>query len=157
MPLSEYTVPKEVVPFPGGSFEVRAISLPDVAILIDVHEYAITLIVDKIQNRKELLQKGIDEQNDDAVQTVVIDLMSELVREAPILIANLIAICADERDSLDNASKLPITSQIDALTKIAKLTFTDLASVKKLAADVMALVRGILPTVNARPPKKRKN
>ena len=156
MPLSEYQVPKEVVPFPGGSFEVRAVSLPDVAILIDVHEYAITLIVDKIQNRKELLQQGIDEGNDDAVQTVVIDLMSELVREAPVLIANLIAICADEREHLDAASKLPITSQIDALTKIAKLTFTDLASVKKLAADVMGLVRGILPTVNSRPSKRKK-
>jgi hypothetical protein len=156
MPLSEYKVPKEVVVFPGGTFEIRAISLPDVAALIDVHEYAITMIVDKVQNRKELLQKGIDEGNDEAVQTVVVDLMTELVREAPILVANLIALCADEPNQMENASKLPITAQIEALSKIAKLTFTDLASVKKLAADVMSIVRGILPTVSARPPKRKK-
>ena len=151
MPLSEYKVETEVVPFPGGSFNVRAISLPDVAVLIDAHEYAITSIFEKVQNRREVFESA----DEDGMATVIADLLTELVRESPILISNLICICADEGDQMEAASKLPITVQLEALTKIAKLTFTDLASIKKLAADVMAMVRGILPTANVRLPKRK--
>lgn len=146
MPLREYIPKTETVSFPGGSFNVRAISLPDVAIIVDVHEYAISLIADKIRNRKEMFESG----DEAMVHEAVVELASELVREAPVLVANLIAICADERDSMEQASKLPITVQIEAMMKIVGLTFTDLAAIKKLAADVMKLVRGMIPTATAR-------
>jgi len=146
MPISDFVPAVEVVPFPGGTFTVRAISLPDVAILIDAHEYTITSLVEKVQNRRDVIsQYGEDEE---AFQKVIADLLTELIRESPIVVANLIAICADEPDQMDRASKLPITVQLEALTQIAKLTFTDLASVKKLVADVIAMVRGMLPALN---------
>jgi hypothetical protein len=153
MPISEFTPVVEVVPFPGGTFAVRAISLPDVAILIDAHEMAITSIFEKVQNRKQIID---DHGEDEAVlQRIVADMLTELIRESPILIANLIAVCADEPDQMERASRLPVTVQFEALTKIAKLTFTDLASVKKLAADVTAMIRGILPTANTRTAKRK--
>lgn len=151
MPLSEYQPKVEVVNFPGGSFNVRSISLPDVAVLIDVHEYAITAIVEKVSSRRD----DFNSQDEEQIKDAVVDILGDLIRESPILVANLIAICADERNAMDSASKLPITVQIEALTKIAELTFTDTASVKKLAADVMRLIRGMVPTATARPARKK--
>lgn len=152
MPLSEYKPVVETVDFPGGSFTVRAISLPDVALLIDIHEHVISSLVEKVQNRKEIWENA---DNEEAIRDIVVDLATELIRESPILVANLIAICADEQGAMNAASRLPITIQVDALNKIAKLTFTDMASVKKLAADVMSMVRGILPTANPRRMKRK--
>jgi hypothetical protein len=150
MPLSAYRSKRETVDFPGGSFEVRGISLPDVALLISLHEYAINQIVEIVQSKAEMFGS----ENETMVREAVTELVSSLIRESPILVANLIAICADEEDQMDAAGKLPITVQIDALTKISSLSFKDMASLKKLADDVMKLIRGMVPTANPRRQKK---
>lgn len=153
MPLADYTPKKEAVAIPGNEgFEVRGISLPDVQLLIDAHEYLISSIVEKVRNRQELI--GSDDPV--MVNEAMTDLMSELIRESPLLVGNIISICSDEPNTFDQAMKLPITVQLDAMTKIAKLTFTDLASVKKLAADVMNLIRGIVPPASPRRLTKKK-
>lgn len=153
MPLAEYAPKKEPVAIPGNSgFEVRGISLPDVSLLIDLHEHLISNIAEKVRNRKDL----IGNDNEALANEAVIDLMSELIRESPLLVGHIISICSDEPDTYDQAMSLPITVQIDAMTKIAGLTFTDMASVKKLAADVMNMIRGIIPTASPRRLPKKK-
>src|SRR5687767_13231259 len=109
MPLSSYTPKKVTVEFPGGSFEVRAISLPDVALLIDVHEHTISMIAEKVRNRQALL--GGDDES--LVQETIADLISEMIRESPVLMGNLLTICADEREAFEQAMSLPITVQLD--------------------------------------------
>lgn len=147
MPLAEYTPKKEDVTIPGNSgFQVRGISLPDVSLLIDLHEYLISGIAEKVRNRKDLIAG----EDDALANEAMTDLMSELIRESPLLVGHIISICSDEPDTYNQAMSLPITVQIDALTKIAGLTFTDMASVKKLAADVMNMVRGIIPIASPR-------
>lgn len=141
MPLQEYKPKLETITFDGGEFTVRGISLPDVALLIDMHEGTISTIVELAQSRAEMFNSG----DDGLVREAMTDLISSLIRESSILMSNLIAILADEPGTLDQASKLPITVQLEALTRIAELTFRDPASVKKLAADVMRLIRGMVP------------
>ena len=144
MPLSNFKDGKEEVRFGKGEdeyFEVRAISLPDVAMLISVHDDAISLIVMMVRENKHAFEIDDTTQIDEAVS----GLIGKLIIESPLLVANMIAICADEPSMMSTASRLPITVQLDAVSKIAKLTFTDLASVKKLVADVMSIVKGILP------------
>jgi len=153
MPLAEYTPKKEDVTIPGNSgFQVRGISLPDVSLLIDLHEYLISGIAEKVRNRKDLIAG----EDDALANEAMTDLMSELIRESPLLVGHIISICSDEPDTYNQAMSLPITVQIDALTKIAGLTFTDMASVKKLAADVMNMVRGIIPIASPRRLTKKK-
>lgn len=152
MPIAEYKVQRSVVKFPGGEFEVRGISLPDVALIINLHESSISMIVDLVYQKKE----SFASMDEGVVQEAITDLISSLIRESPILIATIIAVCADEESQMSMAQRLPITVQLDALTKISELTFTDMASVKKLAADVMRLIRGIIPSATARSAKKRK-
>jgi hypothetical protein len=145
MPLSDFKASTETVKYGNGEndfFEVRAISLPDVAMLIDVHEDVISLIVTMVRENKDAFQNSRDNEITDAVSR----LLGDLIRESPLLVANLIAICADEPTMMTNASRLPVAVQIDAISKIGKLTFTDLASVKKLIADVMSIIHGILPS-----------
>jgi hypothetical protein len=144
MPLSAFKDGKEEVRFGPGedeTFDVRAISLPDVAMLISVHDDAISMIAMMVRENKEAFRLEDSTQISDMTAT----LIGNLIRESPLLVANLIAVCADEPTMMSTVSRLPITVQLDAISKIAKLTFTDLASVKKLIADVMSIVKGILP------------
>jgi hypothetical protein len=150
MPLSEFKPKTETVLFDGGSFDIRAISLPDVAMLIDSHELSINSMVMTVRNRLDII-KANGKTDDEAMSEIVGSMVIEIIRETPILAGNLICLCADEPGEMETAMKLPVTVQIEALTKIAKLTFTDLASVKKLATDVMSIVRGMLPITNERP------
>lgn len=146
MPLSEYKDTREEVQFTGGSLSVRAVGLPDLALLIGIHEDIISNVVDMVRNNQQAFANG----DSSAIEQAMVALITDLARESPMLVANIIAICADEPDQIANASRLPLVVQMDALAKIAKLTFTDMAAVKKLAADVMSIVNGLLPLETTR-------
>jgi hypothetical protein len=124
--------------------ELRALSLPDASILVDSHEHAITAIAMKIQNRRDLFERP--GQDPEALNEIMADLAMELIRESPLLVGNLIALCSDEPAQLTAAIELPITVQIEAISVIAELTFKDIASVKKLIAGVTRMIRGFFPT-----------
>lgn len=140
MPLADYKPPTKKLSFSGGDFEVRAVSLMDVAVIIEAHETQIERIYQKVQMKT----------GQQITPELVGDVFMDVIREAPVLVGHLIAIAADERDAngdllLTVAGSLPMTVQVEALQAIGELTFTDLASVKKFGADVMKLIRGILP------------
>lgn len=140
MPLADYKPPTKKLSFSGGDFEVRAISLMDVATIIESHEYQVQKIYEKVQTKK----------GSEITAQLVGDVFMDVIREAPLLAGHLIALAADERDEngmplLSVATSLPMNVQVEALQAIGELTFTDLASVKKFGADVMKLIRGILP------------
>lgn len=136
MALADFRPRKRVVSFEGGEFEVRAITLNDVAVIVDSHRFTIDGIVSKMRARQGL---DMDDPN------IIADTMMEVVNESPILAANIIAICSDEREQMDAAARLPVPVTVEALQAIGDLTFTDMAAVKKFTADVMRLIRGILP------------
>lgn len=140
MPLADYKPPTKKLSFPGGDFNVRAISLTDISVIIEAHEYQIDRIYQKVQTKT----------GQQITAELVGDVFMDTIREAPVLVSHIIAIAADERDAngdllLNVAGSLPMTVQVEALQAIGELTFTDLASVKKFGADVMKLIRGILP------------
>jgi len=143
MPLSEFKAITREVKFPGGSMQVRAVSLPDVSMLIDSHEQTINDIVQKV--RKGIVENGMFE-DEEVMASVLTDVFMQVIRESPVLIGNIISLCADEPGLLEIAMKLPVSVQIEALIVIGELSFVDLASVKKFAADVMKLIRNLLPS-----------
>jgi len=145
MPLSESKPKTRKVEFPGGSTEIRGISLSDVAMLIDSHEGVINSIVQKI--RVGFFEN--DAVDDEAMSQLMIDTALEVIRESPIFVANLIAICADEPDQIEVAMKLPLNTTIEAVIAIGEISFTDLASIKKFIASVKVLIRHLLPNESA--------
>lgn len=133
MALSDHITQKRKILFPGGEFEVRAITLPDVAVIVESHREAIDRIVGQMRVR---------DLNDSEAIT---ETLMEVVAESPILAANIIAICSDEPDQMGAAMNLPLPVTVEALQAIGDLTFTDLAAVKKFGANVTRLIRGMLP------------
>jgi hypothetical protein len=136
MPLADFVPVKRTVAFPGGEFEVRALNLLDISMLIDNHRFAIDQIASQIRTSREL-----SFPDDDIIREAII----EVIRESPVLVANIISLCSDERDQQEVALSLPATIQLETLLAVADLTFKDTAAIKKLAADVMRLITGILP------------
>jgi nicotinate-nucleotide pyrophosphorylase len=136
MPLADFVPVRRAVAFPGGEFEVRALNLLDISMLIDNHRYAIDQIASQIRTSREMMFPDED---------IIRDVIIEVIRESPVLVANVISLCCDERDQQEAALQLPATVQAEALLAIADLTFKDTAAIKKLAADVMRLIQGILP------------
>lgn len=134
--LKDYVVVKRKVQFEGGEFEVRGVSLPDVAGAILNHREAVDRIATVIRLRDEL---NLDDLN------AVLEILVDVIKESPYLAADLICSCADEPESYVEAFKLPLTVQVEAIRTIGELTFSDAIALKKLVADVTTLLRGMLP------------
>lgn len=134
--IKDYVAVKRTVEFEGGSFEVRGVSIPDVAALIVNHREAVDKIAYIIRTKEEF--------NLDDIEAFIL-MFIDVIRESPFLAADLICACADEPDAYGEAFRLPLTVQIEALRTIGELTFTDANALKKLAADVTRLLQGMLP------------
>lgn len=136
MSLADYKPAKRTVAYPGGEFEVRALSLLDISILVEAHRYAVDQIALSVRAGKEVAFSD---------ERIMAEIVMECIRESPTLVAHIIALCSDEPSQQEMALALPATVQTEALLTIADMTFKDTAAIKKLAADVMKLIRGILP------------
>jgi hypothetical protein len=138
--LKDYVAVKRKVAFKGGEFEVRGVSIPDVAGLVVNHRDAVDRIAFFLRNKEDL--------NLDDV-TATIEVLVDVIKESPFLAAELICSCADEPDAYVIAYQLPLTVQIEALRVIGELTFSDAEALKKLTADVRRLLAGMLPAPTA--------
>jgi hypothetical protein len=147
MAFADYKPRRVKITFDGGSASVRAISLMDVATIIDSHQWAVEQCAARIRAGLEV--------NGQVTEAMLAELTMDLIRESPTLAGNIIALAADESDpaSMRAAATLPVTVQLEALLAIGELTFKDLAAVKKLVAGVKMLIRGLLPPA-AVPPAK---
>lgn len=134
--LKDYVAAKRKITFEGGEFEVRGVSLPDVAGLIVSHREAVDRIAVLVRAREQF---DLDDT------TAVIEMLIDIIRESPFLAADLICNCADEPDSYAFAYRLPLAVQVETLRVIGEMTFSDAAALKKLLADARTLLTGMLP------------
>lgn len=134
MSLAEYTPKRRKVLFDGGEFEVRAVSLSDVAGLISRHQDAVDRVAAILRAQ---------EQFDFTDAQMTGEILLNVARESPYLVADLISSCADEPEAYEGAFRLPLTVQVDALQKIGEITFADMAALKKFAAGMKNLLTGL--------------
>ena len=125
MALSDIAVPTEIISVGRHSFSVRGLSFEDVTALINRHQIALEALI------------GMYGKATDA------DLLQFLIRESPTLAAQIIALASDEPDQEKAVRRLPLPTQIDALTMVAKLTFEEAGGVKKFAEQLAGLFGGI--------------
>lgn len=71
------------------------------------------------------------------------DVISELLDEAPIVVATVIAFGAREPTAVDFAAQLPFATQIEAVEKIVKLTFAGDHAPKKVVEVVNRMVEAV--------------
>ena len=130
MSLKSLRLPEAKVELPDGSFVVRGLSLNDVSILVQRHG-----------KRLNELYQQFAEQGDLTTETVAAFALP-LLQSAPEIAAELIACAAGDPDDAEIAGRLPFPVQIDALEKIAILTFEAGGGPKKLLETVVRLAQG---------------
>lgn len=137
MALSDYKAPKAKIEIPGGvSFEVRALSLSDLSAIIRIHRDATEEIVAVLGKHSEA---------GGSIEAMINTVMT-MIAEAPALLATVIAYASDEPDAMDAARDLPLTVSVEALNTIGALTFSDIATLKKMIANAKELITGMIPT-----------
>lgn len=128
MPLAGFQPAKRVIQLSGdNSFEVRGLSLNDVAVLLREHFPDLDVLVEMFQDFENVTRDQLN------------PLILAMVSQAPGFVANVIALAADEGDASD-AEKLPGPVQVKALLDIGELTFTEVGGVGK----AMEMVAGLL-------------
>lgn len=120
MPLAGYQPEQRTIELArGNSFQVKGLSLNDIAVLIREHFPDLDAIA-------VLIDHGIEQVSRDQVQSFA----TMLVSQAPGLVANMISLAAGEGDASD-AEKLPAPVQVRALVEIGELTFAEVGGIKK--------------------------
>lgn len=133
MALKDYQIPKRDVPLPnGGRFAVRGLSLPDITTLVDRHADTLRALFDHYSGGEQGV--ALDDLGGVGVS---------VLRTAPALAAEIIAISADEPDSVETVTKLPFPIQVEALEHVAKLTFDTTGGPKKVIETVIRILRGV--------------
>lgn len=132
--LSGISIPERDIPVTGTkqSFSVRALGVADLQLGYDLYAGAI-----------EALYSAFVESDD---KLTIPEFVKRVVSESPEVAAFTIAAASDEPGELVIASKLPLLTQIEALTAIAQMTFHSLDALKKTLAQMGLLekVEGIL-------------
>lgn len=136
MGLADYQPPAETIEYKGGSFDVRGIALDDLALLLKNHMADIDALID-------IYEKEVRE---DVRVTAIAQYAMGLVKEAPGLVANAIALCSDAPDSVDKARRLPLAVQVKALEAIGRLTFEEAGGPKKFFESLKTLFGAVRPT-----------
>jgi hypothetical protein len=132
MSLVGYQPPTGTVPFKGGSFQVKGLSLEDVSVLVQTN-------LENMEHLWGVLDKGIGDGSGINVERIA----GELVMHAPNFARTMIAIAAtDEADfneKLAAASRLTVAIQVEAVKLIGSLTFEEVGGVKKFLENLMFL------------------
>lgn len=118
-------LPREEVSCMGASFFVRGLSLTHLS----------ALIAGRRTDVQTALNRWADVQGDAGA------FASTLITELPALAATVIALAADEPDQADAVMDLPAPVQVEALAKVARLTFENPAKAGEFLATVLRAVQ----------------
>lgn len=119
MALKDIQIPKaDVSVGAGGSFAVRGLSTADIEYCVRTYGPELRKLWDDFVNGKRKPEEALTEAG-------FTSIFSQIVREAPALVQGIIGLAADA-DEADMAVlvKLPISVQIEAITKVAMQTLS---------------------------------
>ena len=141
MKLSDVRIPSEDIPFPGDDKQcltVRGLNFTDIDLLWSLYQEPI----------EDVFNRFLEGQTAD-IPTIV----RSVVKDAPALAASIIATANDEPEQVKKALMLPLIVQVDALVKIATMTVSSAAAVKKIVDNLdigMEQTKSTLETLSRR-------
>lgn len=135
MALADYQPERVTIEFKGGSFSVKGLSLDDVTVLMRHY-------LDDLDEILAIYARDVDPQKTVAATA---QYAVALVREAPALVAHVIALAAEEPDRIEQARRLPIPVQVEALKEIGRLTFEEAGGAKKFFESLAELAMKVRP------------
>lgn len=141
MSLSRFKVPTEQVEVsPGESFPVRGLSTRDIGLLAARHHAMLSaLFAEVAAGRGEgSLSQGTVEQ-----------MLPDLLQKAPELVSDIIAVSYGDIEDSQYVSVMPLPVQVDALTKVFRLTFRTEGELKKVIETVIQGLSGTTRQLNS--------
>lgn len=137
MSLKSYLVPTRDQKLPDGStFAVRGVTPADITMLMMRHKETVIMLFQKeIMNTKNP-SFTVDDIN---------RLGASVMTNAPIILAELIALASDEGlEVAATVTKLPLSVQVLALNDILELTMTNEGGGKKLVETVLTTIAKVV-------------
>lgn len=131
MSIADYKPETAEVEFKGGSLTVRGLALDDVAVLMRTH-------MSDIDGLVAIFQNGV---SDDIAIAQMSQYAMGLLREAPGLVSNLIALACDDAENVPLYRQLPMPVMLRAVESIGKLTFEEAGGPKKFIESLLGMLR----------------
>jgi len=148
MSLTAYQPRRFALVVDGQSLaSLRGLTPTDIHALVNYHLADLQRLFDMVVSGVKL-----DETQTD---TLLMGLLSEM----PGLVANIIALAADEPTGAATVEQYPAAVQLEALQQIANMTFTEAMPIKKAVEVVVALLsrKSALKTAISKTLKKKTN
>ena len=142
MSLADFQPERITVKSKNFSMAVRGLSLIDCSALLRTHMSDLESLFEMYEQEAQGLSFG---------NVAVARYATRLISDAPGLVAHIIALACDEPEQLDNARRLPMIVQINALKAIGTLTFEEVGGVKKLIEELSGLVNQVRPQLQKQP------
>lgn len=136
MSLEDFVIETATISRGKSSFEVRGFSASDLERLIVHNRNSVQLIFNLAETHGINSTKDLNENN-------LRSLVSGVMENFPTLIANVVAIASDEPEKWEKVLKLPVEVQLDAINKIAGLTFGDATNFGAFRGNVLAAMTTI--------------
>lgn len=130
MGLKHIKLPEAQVKFPGGDIAVRGLSLDDLSFIVQRHGAKLNVLFTSFTEKGELTVEG------------VADFALPLLQAAPEIASELIACASGDPADAGIAATLPFPVQLEALEKLAELTFNVSGGPKKLVETVLRMAKG---------------
>lgn len=127
MPIIGTVDPTVEVLYGDAKIILRGLSAQDVGVLLEKHQKALARIFEsgrKVAEDESLSPEETDEK--------IHGLIADSLKNAPGLIADAIALAADEPDAAEDIMKWPAVLQLRCVQEIVALTFVSFADVGKL-------------------------
>lgn len=136
MDLSNYSPPRQDISAGvSGTISVRGLNLEDVALLMEAHQAKLLTAFATFEALRA--QPDMDDMR------MFSALALGLVREAPDVAADIIALAADQPDASAGARKLSFSMQVHILVAVARLTFEAGGGLGELLAALKLGGRGL--------------
>jgi hypothetical protein len=136
MSLSDYQPASTTIEIGKTTLTVRGLSIQDVSSLMSVHLVDLESLVDMYEN-----------SNGEGISAIGLGkFVLNIVKDAPALTAHIIALAADEPNMVDKAAKIKFFDQIKLVKEIGRLSFDDVAGLKKFVAELTDLRTAMGPT-----------
>lgn len=134
MPLVEYTPPRRAITANEGQVlgEVQGLSLEHVAVLVREHLPDLEAVADLFQQGGGVEAFSVQDWK---------KLALPFITQAPGLVANVIAVAANEPKAAPTVQSWPMSMQLRALVDIFDLSFAEIGEVKKAVELVVALLK----------------
>lgn len=134
--LKDIVIARETVEVDAEqSFQVRGVSLADVTILFRTYTDEMIQLYDEF-DRQRVPGTTVTSQ-------FVSELAMSALKEVPELIFAVCAVAADEPEAVGTFKQLRTSVQIDAITKVVKLSITSEAELKKVQEAVTLLIQKV--------------